>query len=77
MADPFPGYQADDIAADPFAAFVMAEWHTPDVEAKVRHEELAAVPFQVECRLAHGDADVAPEAQVPSERPCPACGAVV
>lgn len=48
---------------DPFVAFVMSEWHAPEVEAIVTAEELAAVPGQVLCDLPHTPA------------PCLSCGA--
>lgn len=51
--------------SDPFTAFVMSEWHVPEVEAIVRGEELAAVPGQVPCGLPH------------SLAPWPSCRAAV
>lgn len=81
MADPFPNASVDEIVSDGFGAFLMSEYHAPDVAAKVRHEEMSAVPGQVECgpHTIHGHPDRPPEMQtfVFRELPCPGCGAVV
>jgi hypothetical protein len=70
-----------DLFADPFGAFVMSEFHAPDVEATVRAEEMRAVPGQVRCDHDHEDlapcedgCDVCEQGYTP---PCPGCGAAV
>lgn len=63
-----------------FSEFVMAEWHAPEVEARVVAEELAAVPGQVECEGVHGWARQTTEPVGAIEDfsgPCPECGAAV
>lgn len=62
-----------------FAAFLLAEWHAPNVEATIVAEELAAVPGQVACPGIHGLAtrpDLASYREF-TDYPCPECGAAV
>lgn len=61
--------------SDPFAAFVMSEFHEAVVEALVREEELAAVPGQVECRTDPGGAMHSISTSLGLT--CPGCKAVV
>lgn len=86
MHDPFPSHPA--AFENPFAAFIMSEFHAPDVEARVRHEELAAIPGQVVCGAPHGPEAILPDGEtlVRRDRPhapgepgfsCSSCGAAV
>lgn len=78
MGDPFPGYEVDDL--DPFAAFAMSEFHSPDVAQKVLYEEQHAISFQVACSEPHGAGGVLGhevEMTPVHDGPCPGCGAVV
>lgn len=72
----------DDLDASPFAAFVMSEFHAPEVEAIVRREEHEATAAlgHVRCTEQHGweGAGYGDDFMLlPLAPACPACGAAL